>query len=94
MMKVFFRAIVFVSESGRLACFPWPKEQFVALDEVLGWAVDRPEMVGAVCRLIQELHGKVVDRRPTGCLLGSNGNALRPKQQYSCKLCQLIHHLI
>ncbi|XP_038070938.1 uncharacterized protein LOC119739888 [Patiria miniata] len=46
------------AESGRLACFPWPKEQFVALDEILGWAMERPEIVEIVCKLIQELHGQ------------------------------------
>ncbi|XP_022101532.1 uncharacterized protein LOC110985090 [Acanthaster planci] len=50
-------AEIMKAESGRLACFPWPKEQFVALDEILGWGTERPEAVEAVCKLIQELHG-------------------------------------
>ncbi|XP_033632785.1 uncharacterized protein LOC117294472 [Asterias rubens] len=44
------------AESSRLACFPWPKEQFVALDEIFGWAMDNSDLLDKACKVIQELH--------------------------------------
>ncbi len=44
------------SESSRLACFPWPKEQFVALDEIFGWVMDNSELLDKTCKVVQELH--------------------------------------
>ena len=56
--QVLFSFSFVLLESSRLACFPWPKEQFVALDEIFGWAMDNSDLLDKACKVIQELHCK------------------------------------
>ncbi|XP_070540901.1 uncharacterized protein [Ptychodera flava] len=70
---------------SQLAKYPWPKQLFIVLEEIIGYAVENPEVQDLVCSLVLQLEGLDTgfDQQVSQVLCKKVGDYIKTTRSYS-----------